>query len=76
MSDERTRRTVTRDYCRVLTTQLNVDDIELSNPREISNAIKKLKPKKASGLSNIQNIVFKNLPKKAIVQLNYVYNSC
>ena len=46
-----------------------------TSPNEIKQEIQKLPSKKAPGLDNIQNIILKNLTKKAIVQLMYIINT-
>lgn len=47
----------------------------LTNPREISEIIKKLPNHKAPGIDQIDNKMIKNLPRKAIVQLMYIINA-
>jgi hypothetical protein len=42
-----------------------------TNPHEVIKILKKLKIGKAFGKDNIQNLILKNLPKKAVNQLNY-----
>lgn len=59
----------------LLKTSISNDEIALSSRGEIVKAIRSVKSKKAPGLDGIQNIVLKNLPKKAIVQLNYIFNA-
>lgn len=47
----------------------------LTNPTEINNIIRTLRPNKAPGLDDIDNKMIKNLTKKSIVQLTYIINS-
>lgn len=44
-------------------------------PHDILKVIRKLPNKKAPGNDGIQNIIFKQLPKKVIVQLMYIMNA-
>ena len=46
-----------------------------TNPKEILTEIKKLPSRKAPGLDNIQNIILKNLPRKAIIKIMYIINA-
>jgi hypothetical protein len=46
-----------------------------TNPHEIFKILKRLKIGKAFGEDNVQNIVLKNLPRKAIIQLNHIVNA-
>lgn len=46
-----------------------------TSPKEIYSIIKNVSSHKAPGMDKIQNVVLKNLSKKAIVQLNYIINS-
>jgi hypothetical protein len=46
-----------------------------TNPHEIFKIVKRLKIGKAFGEDNVQNIVLKNLPRKAIIQLNHIVNA-
>lgn len=47
----------------------------LTSPKEINNIIRKLPSLKAPGKDGIQNIVIKNIGRKAIVQLMYIINA-
>ena len=46
-----------------------------TSPKEIYSIIKNVSSHKAPSMDKIQNVVLKNLSKKAIVQLNYIVNS-
>jgi hypothetical protein len=46
-----------------------------TSPQEIKQKIKLLPNKKAPGEDEIPNIILKNLPQKAIVQINYIINA-
>lgn len=48
----------------------------LTSPEEIRRIIKLLKNKKAPGDDKIYNRTLKNLPRKAIIQLLYIFNNC
>lgn len=76
LSDLQTIRLVNRSYNQVLTQDINKSTIKLVSNEELTDIIKKLKPKKAPGLDGIQNIILKNLNKKAKVQLIYILNAC
>jgi len=56
-------------------TNENTIQIKRTNPTEIKNQIKKLPTDKAPGPDEIPNKILKNLPKKTIVQLNYIINA-
>lgn len=47
----------------------------MTSPKEVTNVLKGLTSLKAPGPDKIQNIILKNLSKKAIVQLMYIINS-
>ncbi|KAM0734035.1 putative RNA-directed DNA polymerase from transposon X-element [Formica fusca] len=55
----------------------NIEDYkqEIISPKEINNIIKKLPSLKAPGKDGIQNIVLKNISRKALVQLMYITNA-
>lgn len=57
-----------------------VDDneplIKLVRPHELTLHIRKLKVRKAPGEDRIDNILLKNLPQKAVVQLTRIFNAC
>ncbi|CAL7937375.1 unnamed protein product [Xylocopa violacea] len=46
-----------------------------TSPKEIINIIRKLPSLKAPGPAEIQNLIIKNLSKKAIVQIMYIINN-
>lgn len=56
--------------------ELNEQDILRTTPHQIKQLIKSSKPYAAPGHDNIQNKSLKFLPKKAIVQLFYIYQAC
>jgi Reverse transcriptase (RNA-dependent DNA polymerase)/Endonuclease-reverse transcriptase len=65
------------DSCSVLhVNEFNVDPSALTSPREVKKIIKKLKNGKAPGFDGVPNILLKNLPRRAVVYLTYVFNSC
>lgn len=49
---------------------------ELCRPSELVRVIKLMRRNKAPGLGKISNILTKNLPKKAIVYLNFIIIFC
>lgn len=59
----------------LLTTDKDSISPLLTSPREVKNIIKYLPNNKAPGPDQIPNIVLKNLPHKAIVQLTYIINT-
>lgn len=67
---------VKKKYKKIKRKNLDLDDIKFISPREIKAAIKITKPRKAPGHDNIQNIVLKNLPFKALTQLANIFNAC
>jgi hypothetical protein len=48
----------------------------LTSPREVRKAIKRLKNGRTLGFYGVPNIILKNMARKAIVYLTYVFNSC
>jgi len=53
-----------------------IEESCMPSPREIKIIINKLKLKKSPGIDKINNLLLKNLPRKAIVCLMYIYRSC
>lgn len=53
----------------------NLNKQFVTSPKEINNIIRKLPSLKAPGKDGIQNIVLKNIGRKAIVQLMYITNA-
>lgn len=53
-----------------------IEESDLPTPKEIKILINKLKLKKSPGMDKINNLLLKNLPRKAIVFLMYVFRSC
>jgi hypothetical protein len=49
---------------------------DLTSPNEIKSIIKRLGSRKAPGPDGVNNIVVKNLPRKAEVYLTYIFNAC
>jgi hypothetical protein len=49
---------------------------DFTSPNEIKSIIKRLGSRKAPGPDGINNIVVKNLPRKAVVYLTYIFNAC
>lgn len=76
LSDDHTENLINTKYKIIKHKEAEQNTIKLVSAKELKTIIKKLKPKKAPGIDNIQNIVLKNLPKKALVQLIYIYNAC
>ena len=76
MSDYITERTVNKTYRYIKNKKINQETINLTSPKEIARAIKQTRPRKAPGVDGIQNILLKNIPKKALVQLTYIFNAC
>lgn len=67
---------ILNSYNEIKKLEISSQDICHVTPREVRRAIKQTKSKKAPGFDDIQNIVLKNLPVKAIVQLTNIFNSC
>lgn len=69
---------VNKNNDKIQAARLNNDDIQpyLIKPIEIKTIIKSFKNKKAPGKDQISNITLKHLPKKAIVLLTKIFNSC
>lgn len=74
--DDDTENVVNHTYTEIKSEPIDINDVELTSPKEVLEAINKTKPRKAPGPDGIQNILLKNLPKKAIVQIMYVINTC
>jgi endonuclease/exonuclease/phosphatase family metal-dependent hydrolase len=55
---------------------VEVEASELTSPREIKSVIKKLGRRKTPGLDKINNVVLKNLPRKVLVFITYLFNAC
>ena len=75
-SDRETERMVRQEYKAVKESEIFLDEIEFIAPREVFKIIKLTKSRKAPGEDAIQNIVLKNLPRKALVQLTNILNAC
>lgn len=53
-----------------------ISELDLPKPIEIIKSIKNLKSRKSPGVDKINNILLKNLPKKAIVFMNSIFRAC
>ena len=76
MSNDRTERKIITENKKNTNAQVDPTTIQHVPPSEIKIAIKYTASKKAPGNDNIQNIVLKNLPQKAIIQLTNIFNAC
>lgn len=75
-SDQQTELTVKASVEKLLSQSYDIPTTYLTSPNEIKQIIKSFSNKKAPGEDKIRNKTLKNLPRKAIVQLHYIYNSC
>lgn len=75
-SDVKTETQVTAEYNSVSQRTVDKNSIMLITPKEIINAVKHTKPKKAPGNDGIQNVILKHITKKGIVQLVNIFNVC
>ena len=75
MGDDDTEKLANAKCLDILNAKIPIGDIELTIPKEVKRAIMNTKSKKAPGLDGIQNIVLKNLPRKALVQIMYICNA-
>jgi hypothetical protein len=67
---------IVEEGCSVLeNNEFNLEASILTSPREIKKIIKNLKNSKAPGFDNIPNILLKNLSRKSLVFLTYIFNS-
>jgi Reverse transcriptase (RNA-dependent DNA polymerase)/Endonuclease-reverse transcriptase len=68
---------VVNDGCLGLqSNEFNLNASNLVSPRELKKIIKNLKNSKAPGFDGISNFLLKNLSRKALVYLTYIFNSC
>lgn len=76
LSNNKTEKMVKNTIRNMLSQTISTPIEELTTPKEIFNTIKYTTSKKAPGEDSIQNIILKNLPKKAIIKLCHIYNAC
>lgn len=76
LSDASTENEINTQYHTIIQKSPKSNEIKFTSPKEIISIIKNSKSRKAPGPDNIQNIILKNLPKKMIVQLTYIFNAC
>ena len=74
--DDTTEQQVSAKYNQIYNEVVDKKQIVLVTPREIKKAVMRTGSRKSPGIDEIQNIILKNLPKKAFVQLTYIYNAC
>lgn len=53
-----------------------IEEITLPTPREISRLIRGLKNRKSPGDDYVSNTLLKQLPKKAVIMLMYIFRAC
>lgn len=75
-SNRKISRKVNDVYCEIAAKEVDNSDVELTNPSEIGKAIMRTGSRKAPERDGVQNILLKNLSRKAIVQMTYIFNSC
>ena len=75
-SDTNTEQIVNDTYQKIKNESVNLSNLRKITTVEIYKAIKITRPKKAPGHDEIQNIILKNLPKEALIQLTIIFNSC
>lgn len=75
LSDDLTEKIVHHHYREM--SEIPIDSAELPHisSTEVYSALKQTKNKKASGFDGLQNLILKNLPKKALVQIIYIFNA-
>lgn len=76
MSNPRTTERINNKYQNLIEGHYEIEQNQLTNPHEIKKIIAKMRPYKAAGEDEIIPKILKNLENKAIVQLNYIFNSC
>lgn len=76
MGDQETEIAVENPLNEITQHTIKDDEYILTSPQEIMKVIRKLKSKKAPGHDGIQNLILKNLNRKAIVQITYIFNAC
>ncbi|XP_072398374.1 uncharacterized protein [Diabrotica undecimpunctata] len=77
MPDVRTRREVNYEYNRIKgRNELQIEEEDYTSPYEVARIIRKLKGSRAPRPEGIHNITLKELPRKIIVQLYYIFKFC
>lgn len=61
---------------RSLEMEVDTSNILRTSPSEISSIIKGLRNSKSPGFDEINNKLLKQLPKKALIALNHIFNAC
>lgn len=76
LSDASTESAVTMSNKSISYFQPTISESILPTPREISRLIRGLKNKKSPGDDSINNILLKQLPKKAIIWIMHIFRAC
>lgn len=58
------------------TALLPPDNLTMTTPREIKEILRSIRPSKSPGEDTINGRLIKNLPRKAIVFITYLFNTC
>lgn len=76
LSDQPTKIIVQNSLLALENTEIQIPRYFETSPKEVKNIIRLTRPRKAPGEDGLQNIILKNLPRKMVVQLYYIYNYC
>lgn len=76
LNDLETNAQVETEYQEILNEDPDTPSTENTSPMEIKKIIRAMKPTKAPGIDEIMAISLKNIPRKMLAQLYYIYKAC